>query len=85
MLQWELVCDKKYLVSLATTIYFVGVMIGGILFGTISDKFGRRPVMLTTLYAHIVVGFSIALIPNYAGFVALRFLLGMLMQVREMF
>ena len=56
-------------------------MVGGILFGTISDKFGRRPVMLGTLYTHVIVGFCIAFIPNYAGFVALRFLLGMLMQV----
>ena len=63
------------------TIYFSGVMIGGIIFGMISDKYGRKKVLLFTMYAHILVGVAVSFIPNYAGFVILRFIIGFLMQV----
>ena len=64
------------------TIYFAGVMIGGVIFGMISDRFGRRKVLLFTMYAHIIFGIAVAFIPNYTGFVTLRFIIGFLMQVR---
>ncbi|XP_065051213.1 organic cation transporter protein-like isoform X1 [Rhopilema esculentum] len=78
--EWTLVCDKKYMGSLAVTIYFAGVMIGGVIFGMISDRFGRRRVLLFTMYAHIIFGVAVAFIPNYTGFVTLRFIIGFLMQ-----
>jgi len=78
--EWLLVCDDKYLGNLAVTIYFSGVMIGGIIFGMISDKYGRKKVLLFTMYAHILVGVAVSFIPNYAGFVILRFIIGFLMQ-----
>ncbi|KAK3606533.1 hypothetical protein CHS0354_041492 [Potamilus streckersoni] len=78
--EFNLVCDIKYLSSLATTIYFCGVMLGGILFGHVADKFGRRPVMLLTLYMPIFVGVGISFAPWYSLFAALRFIQGVLMQ-----
>ncbi|XP_028407610.1 solute carrier family 22 member 5-like [Dendronephthya gigantea] len=38
--EFDLVCDDAYKTNLATTIYFCGVLVGGLLFGTLSDKFG---------------------------------------------
>ncbi|RUS80894.1 hypothetical protein EGW08_011365 [Elysia chlorotica] len=78
--QFDLVCSKKYLVSLATTIYFTGVMLGGLVFGDLADRFGRLPVMLFTLYASIVVGLATAFSVSYAMFVCLRFVHGVLIQ-----
>lgn len=78
--QWDLVCSRTYLVSLATTIYFCGVMVGGILFGHLADKFGRKPIMLITLYMPILVGIATAFAPWYSLFVALRFVQGVFMQ-----
>ena len=83
--QFDLVCDKAYLSNLATTIYFCGVMLGGILFGTLSDHWGRKPFTLGTLYLHIVVGVLIAFSNSYVTFVILRFLQGVLMQVNICF
>ncbi|CAB4058673.1 SLC22A7 [Lepeophtheirus salmonis] len=40
--EWGLVCDRKYVGPLVTTIYFTGVMIGGVIFGYLSDRFGRK-------------------------------------------
>lgn len=83
LFQWSLVCDSKYLSKLATTIYFCGVMVGGLLFGYLADKYGRKPVMLGTLYAPILIGLGTAFSNNYYLFVVLRFFMGMFLQVSE--
>ena len=79
--QFDLVCEDNYLASLATTIYFTGVMVGGLVFGDLADRFGRRFSMLFTLYAALVVSLVSAFSVNYIMFVCLRFVLGVLQQV----
>ncbi|XP_046357284.2 solute carrier family 22 member 6-A-like [Haliotis rufescens] len=78
--EWDLVCDDDSLRSLATTVYFCGVMLGGLLFGYLSDRFGRRPIMLVTLYAPVVIGLGIHFVPSYTWFVCLRFVEGIFLQ-----
>lgn len=36
--EWNLVCDKAYLTSLAEVMFLVGVGVGGVIGGWISDK-----------------------------------------------
>ena len=36
--EWGLVCSRKYVAPLITTVYFSGVMIGGLIFGSLSDS-----------------------------------------------
>lgn len=43
--QWDLVCDRKSLAKMTATIFFVGVMLGAILFGYLSDKYGVSMVI----------------------------------------
>lgn len=78
-------CDEKYKVSAATTIYFAGVMIGGAIFGQLADKFGRKPVLLVCLYGHILLGVGVHFASSYDAFVAIRFFLGFLVQVKIIF
>ncbi|CAG5128413.1 unnamed protein product [Candidula unifasciata] len=78
--QFDLVCERKYLASLANTIYFVGVMVGGLLFGDLADRFGRLPIMLFTLYSSVILGIVTAFSVTYTMFVTLRFVTGILMQ-----
>ena len=74
-------CDDAYKSDLATTIYFCGVMLSGLLFGYIADKYGRKPVIGFTLFTSGLLGVGIFIFRNYVAFVILRFLLGFLMQV----
>ena len=57
-------------------------MIGSLVFGTLSDKFGRRPVFLFTAFTPFVLGMFLFFIKNYVAFVVLRFFLGFILQVR---
>ncbi|KAK7499034.1 hypothetical protein BaRGS_00009581 [Batillaria attramentaria] len=79
-LQFDLVCDDKSLGSLATTIYFCGVMVGGLFFGYVSDTIGRLPVLFLTLYLPIAVGVGIAFVDSYVLFAVLRFIQGIIIQ-----
>lgn len=78
--EWDLVCDNSYLSGLATTIYFIGVMVGGLLFGYLADRFGRKPIMLVTLFTPVAIGLLTSFVTSYYLFVTLRFFQGIFMQ-----
>lgn len=79
--QFDLVCDDAYKADLATTIYFCGVTLGGIFFGILADKFGRKPIIAVTLLATGITGMAIFIFRTYIAFVVLRFFLGFFIQV----
>lgn len=78
--EWDLVCDRKSLVTIATTVYFCGVMLGGLIFGTLSDLFGRKPFFLLCLYLPVFIGVGLYFVQDYVVFVVLRFFMGIFMQ-----
>ena len=80
-LQWDLVCDKNYLVETSQSVFAFGVMVGAVMFTSLADKIGRKPVHLGCQYGMIVVGLAIAFAPEYVTFVVLRFVLGALREV----
>ena len=79
--QWDLVCENKYLSSLSTTIYFTGVLVGGLVCGPIADIMGRRPLMIVTMYLPVLLGIMVYLVQNVVLFMLLRFCIGIMMQV----
>ncbi|CAL1546221.1 unnamed protein product, partial [Lymnaea stagnalis] len=44
--EWDLVCVRAYLSELSTTLYLVGSMCGALFISALSDKFGRRLLVL---------------------------------------
>ena len=81
--QWELTCDRSYLVSTSQTILVVGVMVGAMLMSTLGDMFGRKPVFLGSVLAISFVGFVTAWVESYVAFAVLRFFTGIFQQVRQ--
>ena len=74
--QFDLVCDDEWLISLTSSIFFVGWMVGGVVFGWFADNFGRKTVFFPSTVLLIIVGFSTSFSPNITTLLALRFFAG---------
>uniref|UniRef100_A0A1E1XE16 Putative organic cation/carnitine transporter n=1 Tax=Amblyomma aureolatum TaxID=187763 RepID=A0A1E1XE16_9ACAR len=70
--QWNLVCERSHLPSLVFTLGSVGSAVGTVLLGTLSDRFGRKPVFILTVFIATVFGLSSILVTNFIAFAVLR-------------
>ncbi|MBN3319671.1 S22A6 protein, partial [Atractosteus spatula] len=75
--EWDLVCTLRPLKQMSQTIYMGGVLTGAIVFGGLSDKFGRRALLIWSYFQLATLGTCTALSPSYIVFCTLRFLTGM--------
>ncbi|KAK9537080.1 hypothetical protein VZT92_006816 [Zoarces viviparus] len=75
--EWELVCSLRPLKQMIQTIYMGGVLAGAIIFGGLSDRFGRRSVLIWSYLQLGILGCSSALSPSYSAYCVFRFLSGM--------
>ncbi|XP_068178108.1 solute carrier family 22 member 7-like [Antennarius striatus] len=74
--QWDLVCERSGKNKATATIFFIGAMIGAITFGSLSDRFGRRSMILVSYTSAMLFGFASALSTSYVMFMVLRFFTG---------
>ncbi|XP_078058936.1 solute carrier family 22 member 6-A-like [Mustelus asterias] len=74
--EWDLVCDRKPLKHMAQSIYMAGLMIGNILLGRLSDKYGRRTFLLLSTFLLAISGTCGAFSPSFPLFCLWRFLCG---------
>lgn len=56
---------------------FFGMMLGGYIWGSLGDVFGRRRVLQVSLLVNAGAGFASAFMQNFAGFITLRFISGL--------
>uniref|UniRef100_A0A673BNF4 Solute carrier family 22 member 6 n=1 Tax=Sphaeramia orbicularis TaxID=375764 RepID=A0A673BNF4_9TELE len=75
--EWDLVCSMRPLKQMIQTIYMGGVLAGAIVYGGLSDRFGRRTVLIWSYLQVAVLGCSCAFSPSYTVYCILRFLCGM--------
>ena len=64
-------------VQLTLTAFLVGMAVGQLVMGPLSDRFGRRTPLLTSAAACVVAGVVCALAPNLAVLVAARLVQGL--------
>ncbi|XP_036104872.1 solute carrier family 22 member 7 isoform X2 [Molossus molossus] len=74
--EWDLVCEQKGLNKAISTFFFVGVLVGAVAFGYLSDRFGRRRLLLVAYVSALVMGLASAASVNYIMFVITRTLTG---------
>ncbi|XP_041461673.1 organic cation transporter protein-like [Lytechinus variegatus] len=70
---WDLVCDKKNLPDYAQSVFYVGYLVGSIVFGVLADKIGRYPTLFICLGVQAGFGVLVAFSPNYWVYIVLRF------------
>ncbi|XP_076242399.1 organic cation transporter isoform X1 [Calliopsis andreniformis] len=74
--EWNLVCDKAWLRATGDSLFMVGVMLGSMIFGGLSDKFGRRPIFFLSLVIQLVGGILVAVAPEFISYVIFRLIVG---------
>ncbi|XP_030075824.1 solute carrier family 22 member 6-B-like [Microcaecilia unicolor] len=75
--EWDLVCNQQVLKQVAQSIYMAGVLVGSGLFGWLSDRFGRRRMLIWTHLQVAVAGTLVAFLPTFSCYCVFRFLSGM--------
>lgn len=73
---FEWVCENAYLSTLTQSIFFVGAIVGGLLFGWIADRYGRIPALAGCNLIGFVAGVVTAFVGNFWQFALCRFLVG---------
>lgn len=71
--EWDLVCDREWMISIAKTVYMVGFLVSVVICGQVSDRFGRRPVVIMCLAIFLASAFLTLLSKNFIMFIVLRF------------
>ncbi|XP_060914980.1 solute carrier family 22 member 7-like [Labrus mixtus] len=74
--EWDLVCDRRGKNKATATIFFVGVMFGAMSFGSLSDRYGRRIMLLVSYVTGMLFAIASAFSTSYVMFVVLRFFTG---------
>ncbi|XP_006769187.1 PREDICTED: solute carrier family 22 member 10 [Myotis davidii] len=75
--QWNLVCKSKSLKLWSQSMFMAGFMLGSLLGGYISDKFGRKPVLLASSLLSALLGTGSIFAPTFPIYCTIRFLLAM--------
>ncbi|XP_077974746.1 organic cation transporter protein-like [Styela clava] len=73
--EWDLICGRTTLDSLANSMYFVGVFIGSFIVGPMMDWFGRKMSILILSVYSTIIGIILAFVPSYEVYIGLRTLL----------
>uniref|UniRef100_U5ETI5 Putative synaptic vesicle transporter svop n=1 Tax=Corethrella appendiculata TaxID=1370023 RepID=U5ETI5_9DIPT len=73
---WDLVCGKSFLKASADALFMVGVMLGSIGFGWLSDKYGRKPIFFASLVLQVIFGVLAAVSPEYITYTISRIIIG---------
>ncbi|KAH6921666.1 hypothetical protein HPB50_003944 [Hyalomma asiaticum] len=71
--EWDLVCQHEWQRSMMTSVVFVGSVVGSLVMGHMSDRFGRRTVFFVSVFGVAFFGSLGAVSPSVKWYNALRF------------
>nr|XP_057936572.1 solute carrier family 22 member 7-like [Doryrhamphus excisus] len=74
--EWDLVCERRRANKATATIFFLGVMFGAAVLGTLSDRYGRRIMLLVSYLITTIFGYASSLSTSFSMFAAMRFFTG---------
>ncbi|XP_038158165.1 solute carrier family 22 member 4-like isoform X3 [Cyprinodon tularosa] len=74
--EWDLVCENRYKNPLTTAIHYIGVLLGVLFSGHLSDRFGRK-LLLFIMMAVQTVGLTAQIFsPSWEAFLLIYFIVG---------
>ncbi|KAL0880238.1 hypothetical protein ABMA27_002696 [Loxostege sticticalis] len=75
-IEWNLVCDQRWMAAIAQTCYMLGVFTGAVVLGGMADKYGRKKIFVWSGVLQLVFGVAVAFVPEFWSFLVIRFLYG---------
>ncbi|XP_048514305.1 organic cation transporter protein-like isoform X2 [Athalia rosae] len=74
--EFNLVCNKSWMRATVDSLLMVGIMLGALIFGGLSDKFGRKTAFLSAIVINVISGFLLAATPEVVSYMIVRLILG---------
>jgi len=75
--EWNLVCDSETILELISPVFTVGLFVGSLVGGIISDRLGRMTSLLTFTVFHLLAGVAASFSPNVYVFIVCRFFIAL--------
>ncbi|GFG35119.1 hypothetical protein Cfor_09607 [Coptotermes formosanus] len=75
-IEWNLVCDKRWMGAVAQASYMFGVFTGAVVLGSMADKYGRKIILYVSAVLQLALGVGVAFVSEYYSFLVIRFLYG---------
>ncbi|XP_057657694.1 organic cation transporter protein [Diorhabda carinulata] len=76
VIEYGLTCSSAYLIATSNALFMVGVMLGSIIFGEMSDRIGRKITFFISLVILVVAGLVAAIAPELWTFTVARLIVG---------
>lgn len=76
VIEWSMVCGRAFLRATCDALFMIGVLVGSIVFGQMSDNFGRKPVFFASLVLQVIFGVLVAIAPDYWTYTIGRLVIG---------
>ncbi|KAI6224937.1 Organic cation transporter protein [Aphelenchoides besseyi] len=70
--RWDIVCDSSVLKAVIQSTYYIGQMIGSLVFGYLGDLIGRKKVFVVAIGLQIISGLGMVVAPHWSIFGILR-------------
>ncbi|CAG5130923.1 unnamed protein product [Candidula unifasciata] len=74
--EFDLVCNNKFWISTSKSVFFVGRLVGAVIFGQLSDRYGRRPMFFLGCILLVIAGTLASFAPNMYVFLPAYFCQG---------
>ncbi|XP_011189592.2 organic cation transporter protein [Zeugodacus cucurbitae] len=76
VMEWDLLCGRQWLEQLSQSLVMVGIMLGNMIMGMLADKWGRRPMFVSSCVLQLVAGCLVSASPWLWFYMLMRFLDG---------
>ncbi|XP_055853387.1 organic cation transporter protein-like [Episyrphus balteatus] len=74
--EWNMVCGRRFLSATSDSLFMLGVLLGSIIFGQMSDKYGRKPIFFASLVIQLIFGVLAAVSPEFITYTISRMIIG---------